>query len=159
MKLTLQAREHGRTRGLPGERCRVAELPQLPQRLLARQDRAVDRILARAPRLGRLSRTTLTHLLQATAITLLLVFGVAVGSTAVWALAAVPMTVIVVAVLAPFEERRLGRPSPTRVPGDENDAAAFAVSRAAVDSPTIRITPGLRQPPPARRAHQPVSRA
>src|SRR5579871_4162079 len=91
-------------------------------RMLAQQARLVARLSGIGP-LARLSPGRLTRLLQGIGVIALLALGVAVGSTPVWVLLAVPMTVIVLLVLvdAPGLHGRAAAP-PRRAP--ETDAVA-----------------------------------
>jgi hypothetical protein len=81
----------------------VPDLAEWTVLLLERQARLVDLVASRVPLVGRLSDLWLARLLDWAGVFLLLVLGVIIGSSVVWALLAIPMTICVLAFLAGLE--------------------------------------------------------
>ena len=62
------------------------------------------------PPLRRFSRARLSGVLGASALLLLLAVGILIGATVAWVLIAIPMTAIVLVMLADYETARERRP-------------------------------------------------
>lgn len=115
--------------------------------MLEAQSRMLDSLCARAPALARLPRTRLTHVLQVAGVIALLALGVLIGDTAAWVLIAMPMTAIVLVILADSGElaATLSRGERIRTP-----AAGRHSARAGVwpppgnDTPRVAVRPGVR---------------
>jgi hypothetical protein len=110
-------------------------LPDLVGRVLARQSDAVATV-ARVRPLDRIAVERLTMVAQAVSVVLLLALGLAIDASVVWALLAIPMTLIVLLFLA----------EPELMPAQARAAAARAPIPAPAQRPAPPAPPRARPP-------------